>query len=255
MNIVVLGIRIPDRIQKDPKDEVVVKTAVFGLGSFWRSESVFGCLDGVVRTAVGYAGGSKTNPEYRSLGDHAECVKFQHLELAQPKALLSHFINDKLIPFTNCLQIEYDPRVINFRQLLEVFWSNHDSRQVFGQGPDVGNQYRSIIFTNGTEESRLATLSKEREQNRLKSSIVTTQIQPLGPFYPAESDHQKFELKRNHFLLQLIGNLPEEELQSSSLAAKLNSYAAELCPWRTQKRLDAKINDIVRKGWPILQDL
>ncbi|KAL1812526.1 hypothetical protein DCAR_0624760 [Daucus carota subsp. sativus] len=226
MNIVVLGIRIPDRIQKDPKDEVVVKTAVFGLGSFWRSESVFGCLDGVVRTAVGYAGGSKTNPEYRSLGDHAECVK-----------------------------IEYDPRVINFRQLLEVFWSNHDSRQVFGQGPDVGNQYRSIIFTNGTEESRLATLSKEREQNRLKSSIVTTQIQPLGPFYPAESDHQKFELKRNHFLLQLIGNLPEEELQSSSLAAKLNSYAAELCPWRTQKRLDAKINDIVRKGWPILQDL
>lgn len=222
---VVSGIRIPDRIQKDPTNEVL-KTAAFCLGSFWRSESVFGCVDGVVRTCVGYAGGSKINPEYRSLGDHAECV-----------------------------QIEYDPTVINFRQLLEVFWSNHDSRQVFGQGPDVGNQYRSIIFTNGTEESRLAALSKEREQTRLKSSVVTTQIQPLGLFYPAESDHQKFELKRNHFLLQLIGNLPQEELQSSSLAAKLNGYAAELCPSRTQKRLDVKINDIVRKGWPILQDV
>lgn len=220
---IVSGIRIPDRIQKDPTNQLL-KTATFCLGSFWRSESVFGCVDGVVRTSVGYAGGSKVNPEYRSLGDHAECV-----------------------------QIEYDPTVINFRQLLEVFWSNHDSRQVFGQGPDVGNQYRSIIFTNGTEESRLAALSKEREQTRLKSSIVTTQIQPLGLFYPAESDHQKFELKRIHFLLQLIGNLPEEELQRSSLAAKLNGYAAELCPWRTQKRLDAKINDIVRKGWPILQ--
>ncbi|KAK1359850.1 Peptide-methionine (S)-S-oxide reductase [Heracleum sosnowskyi] len=222
---IVSGIRIPDRIQKDPTNQVL-KTATFCLGSFWRSESVFGCVDGVVRTSVGYAGGSKVNPEYRSLGDHAECV-----------------------------QIEYDPTVINFRQLLEVFWSNHDSRQVFGQGPDVGNQYRSIIFTNGTEESRLAALSKEREQTRLKSSIVTTQIQRLGLFYPAESDHQKFELKRIHFLLQLIGNLPEEELQRSRLAAKLNGYAAELCPWRTQKRLDAKINDIVRKGWPILQDV
>lgn len=66
---------------------------------------------------------------------------------------------------------------------------------------------------------------------------------------------QKFELKRNHFLLQLIGNLPEEELQASSLASKLNAYAAELCPWRIQKRLDSKINDIVRKGWPVLREV
>lgn len=66
---------------------------------------------------------------------------------------------------------------------------------------------------------------------------------------------QKFELKRNHFLLQLIGNLPEEELEISSLASKLNGYAAEVCPWRIQKRLDSKINDIVRKGWPILREV
>ncbi|GFY80444.1 peptide methionine sulfoxide reductase family protein [Actinidia rufa] len=216
-----LSIRFPDRISQTPNDSPnrTLKTATFALGSFWRSEAVFGCLDGVVQTTVGYAGGSKPNPEYRSLGDHAESV-----------------------------QIEYDPRLINFRQLLEVFWSSHDSRQVFGQGPDVGNQYRSIIFTNGSEESRLAAVSKEREQTNSKSSIVTTQIQQLGTFYTAEPEHQKFELKQNPFILQLIGNLPEEELERSSLAAKLNSYSAELCPSKIQKQIDAKINDIIRKG-------
>ncbi|XP_058179801.1 peptide methionine sulfoxide reductase A5 [Rhododendron vialii] len=225
---VALSIRFPDRTSQLPNDSPnhhPLKTAVFALGSFWRSEAVFGCLDGVVTTTVGYAGGSKTNPEYRSLGDHAESV-----------------------------QIEYDPRLINFRQLLEVFWSSHDSRQVFGQGPDVGNQYRSIIFTNGSEESRLAAVTKEREQTRSKGSIVTTQIQQIETFYPAEPEHQKFELKRNPFLLQLIGNQPEEELEKSSLAAKLNSYSAELCPTKIQKQIDAKINDIIRKGWPMLRE-
>ncbi|KAG8383744.1 hypothetical protein BUALT_Bualt04G0045700 [Buddleja alternifolia] len=218
-----VSIRFGDRISNSDEG---FRTSVFGLGSFWRSEAAFGCLDGVVRTCAGYAGGSRPpNPEYRSLGDHAEC------------------------------QIEYDPRIISFRQLLDVFWSSHDSRQVFGQGPDVGNQYRSIIFTNGTEESRFATLSKEREQTRSRNSVVTTQIQPLGTFYPAEPEHQKFELKRNPFLLQLIGNLAEEELERSSLATKLNGYAAELCPGRMQKQIDAKINDIIRKGWPILKEI
>ncbi|KAL7102200.1 hypothetical protein ACP275_08G104600 [Erythranthe tilingii] len=216
--------RIPDSV--DGGSDQPLKTAVFALGSFWWSEAAFGCLDGVVRTAAVYAGGSKPNPEYRSLGDHAESV-----------------------------QIEYDPRIISFRQLLDIFWTGHDSRQVFGQGPDVGNQYRSIIFTNGTEESRYAALSKEKEQTRSKNSVVATQIQQLGLFYPAEPEHQKFELKRNPFLLQLIGNLAEEELERSSLATKLNGYAAELCPTRMQKQIDAKINDIVRKGWPILREI
>uniref|UniRef100_A0A2P2M3Y9 Peptide methionine sulfoxide reductase A5 n=1 Tax=Rhizophora mucronata TaxID=61149 RepID=A0A2P2M3Y9_RHIMU len=224
-----LSIRIPDRISSNARDLPLnqpLKTAVLALGSFWRSEALFGCLDGVVRTTVGYAGGSKSNPEYRSLGHHAESV-----------------------------QVDYDPRLINFRKLLEVFWSSHDSRQVFGQGPDVGSQYRSVIFTNGSEESGLAAASKQREQLKLRSSIVTTQIQPLGTFYPAEPEHQKFELKRNPFLLQLMGNLPEEELERSTLATKLNGYAAELCPPNMQKQIDAKINDIIKRGWPVLRDV
>ncbi|XP_043710045.1 peptide methionine sulfoxide reductase A5 [Telopea speciosissima] len=223
-----LSIRLPERIPvgvNAPSNQPL-KTAGFALGSFWRSEAVFGCLNGVVRTTAGYAGGTKSNPEFRSLGNHAESV-----------------------------QIEYDPKLIHFRQLLEVFWSNHDSRQLFGQGPDVGSQYRSIIFTNGTEEVRLAALSKEREQTKSRSSIVTTDIQQLGTFYPAEPEHQKFELKRNPFLLQLIGNMPEEELAKSSLAAKLNGYAAELCPLKSQRQIDAKINEILRKGWPVLREV
>ncbi|XP_006340723.1 peptide methionine sulfoxide reductase A5 [Solanum tuberosum] len=224
----VLSIRFPDRIPEVPQDasNQPLQTAVFSLGSFWRSEASFGCLNGIVRTTVGYSGGSKANPEYRNLGDHAESV-----------------------------QVEYDPQVLGFRQLLEVFWASHDSRQVFGQGPDVGNQYRSIIFTSGTEESRLAAVSKEREQSKSKSSVVITQIQQLEAFYPAEPEHQKFELKRNPFLLQLMGNLPEEELERSTLATKLNGYAAELCSSRIQKRIDAKINDIIKKGWPILKEV
>uniref|UniRef100_A0A453QLA7 Peptide methionine sulfoxide reductase A5 n=3 Tax=Triticinae TaxID=1648030 RepID=A0A453QLA7_AEGTS len=201
-------------------------TAVFALGSFWRSEAVFGCLHGVLRTSVGYAGGSKANPEYRNLADHAECVK-----------------------------VEYDPRQIQYKQLLDVFWASHDPREVFGQGPDVGNQYRSVIFTNGTLEARLAALTKEREQAKDRSSVITTKIQPLGAFYPAEPEHQKFELKRKPFLVQLIGNLPEEELLSSTLAAKLNAYAAELCPPKAQKKISSKIDEIAKKGWPILHDI
>ncbi|KAK8620083.1 hypothetical protein V6N13_066568 [Hibiscus sabdariffa] len=222
------SIRIPDRASNTPGElsDQSLKTAVFALGSFWRSEAVFGCLNGVVRTTAGYAGGSKVNPEYRSLGDHAESV-----------------------------MVEYKPKEINFRQLLEIFWSCHDPRQVFGQGPDVGNQYRSIIFTNGTEEARLATMSQEREQAKSRTSIVTTQIQQLQSFYPAEPEHQKFELKRHPLLLQLIGNLPEEELEISTLAAKLNGYAAELCPQRIQKQINAKINEIIRRGWPVLTDV
>ncbi|GFP90167.1 peptide methionine sulfoxide reductase a5 [Phtheirospermum japonicum] len=72
-----LSIRFPDRISENPEGaaDQTLRIAVFALGSFWRSEVAFGCLDGVVRTAVGYAGGSKPSPEYRSLGDHAECVQ------------------------------------------------------------------------------------------------------------------------------------------------------------------------------------
>ncbi|KAL5549243.1 hypothetical protein UlMin_004474 [Ulmus minor] len=108
--------------------------------------------------------------------------------------------------------VEYDPRVISFKQLLEVFWSRRDSRQVFCQGTD---EYKKCLMN----------------------------FQVIFMY--------KFELKQNLFLLQLIGNLPEEELEASSLATTLDGYATELCPPKIQNQIDAKVNDIVNKGWPL----
>lgn len=211
------GIRVFEGSLETDIGEQQYKTAVFALGSFWRGEAAFGCLPGVVRTAAGYSGGTKVNPEYRLLGDHAEAV-----------------------------QVEYDPKIIRYEQLLDVFWSNHDATQVFGQGPDVGEQYRSIIFTNGSDEAKLAAVSKEREQTKLMDNLVTTQIQQFETFYPAEPEHQKFELRQNPALLQLLGLLSEEEFARSSIATKLNSYAARMCPPLTQKAFDAKVQDIFK---------
>lgn len=194
------------------------RTAAFALGSFWRGEAVFGCLPGVVRTRAGYAGGTKQNPDYHSVGDHAEAV-----------------------------EIEYDPSVISFEGLLEVFWANHDPSQIFGQGPDVGPQYRSIIFTQNEEERKIALASKSTQQSRMpQGKLVVTEIPRLEIFYPAEAEHQKFELRRKPQLLQLLGELSDEELTSSVLATKLNGYAADLCPSNMKKLLDTKVRPFVQ---------
>ncbi|CAM6101706.1 unnamed protein product [Calypogeia fissa] len=200
-------------------------TAVFALGSFWRGEAVFGCLPGVLKTRVGYCGGTKLIPDYRNIGDHAECV-----------------------------EVEYDSSTIRYEQLLDVFWSNHDPTQSFGQGPDVGEQYRSVILTQSEDETVLATLSKEREQIKLGPwAAVTTKVQPLSAFYPAEADHQKFELKRKITLLQLLGDWSEAELVTSTTAAKLNSYAAGFCEKPVRKLIDSKVSPLLKSRPQLLQ--
>lgn len=192
-------------------------TAVFALGSFWRSEPAFACFPGVLRTTAGYCGGSKLNPEYRNTGDHAESV-----------------------------EVEFDPQTVRYEQLLDIFWSSHDPTQVFGQGPDVGDQYRSVIFVRGPEQARLASLSKEREEAKLTDGALTTEIQSLGLFYPAEPEHQKFELRRNVQLMQLLGNVAEEEFSRSHLASRLNAYAAGMCPLSAKKAIDNMLNSFLR---------
>jgi len=192
------------------------RIAAFALGSFWRGEAVFGCLPGVVRTRAGYAGGVKQNPDYHSVGDHAETV-----------------------------EVEYDPNVISFNHLLEIFWANHDPSQIFGQGPDVGPQYRSIIFTQNDEERELASASIGTEQSKMLH-LVVTEIPRLEIFYPAEAEHQKFELRRKPQLLKLLGELSDDELTSSALATKLNGYAADLCPLSMKKVLDTKVRPFLQ---------
>jgi peptide-methionine (S)-S-oxide reductase len=144
------------------------KLAVFGAGCFWGVESAFRAVEGVVDVAVGYAGGTVPKPNYRTVcggkTGHAEVV-----------------------------QVEYDPVRISFEQLLEVFWQIHDPTTLNRQGPDVGTQYRSIIFYSDENERKAAEESKRRldESGKLGRPVVT-QIVPAAEFYRAEEYHQRY---------------------------------------------------------------
>jgi peptide-methionine (S)-S-oxide reductase len=144
------------------------KLAVFGAGCFWGVESAFRAVEGVVDVAVGYAGGTVPKPNYRTVcggkTGHAEVV-----------------------------QVEYDPVRISFEQLLEVFWQIHDPTTFNRQGPDVGTQYRSIVFYSDENERKAAEESKRRldESGKLVRPVVT-QIVPAAEFYRAEEYHQRY---------------------------------------------------------------
>jgi len=151
-----------------PKTEV----AVFGAGCFWGVEEVFRQAKGVVNTAVGYMGGTKKNPSYEDVCTH----KTGHAEV---------------------LRIEYDPKQISYDKLLDIFWQIHDPTTLNRQGPDVGTQYRSVIFYGTPEQEKAAKGSKERlrRTGKFKNPIVT-EIVPAGEFYKAEDYHQLYFKKR-----------------------------------------------------------
>lgn len=146
--------------------------ATFGAGCFWGVEASFRQLEGVLATAVGYAGGTLENPTYEDVcadtTGHAEAV-----------------------------QVEYDPKQLSYDELLNVFWSGHDPTELNRQGPDVGSQYRSVIFYHNTEQETAARASKERlqESGRYKSPVVT-EIVPAAQFWHAEEYHQRYLEKR-----------------------------------------------------------
>jgi peptide-methionine (S)-S-oxide reductase len=148
------------------------ETATFGAGCFWGVEYVFERVPGVLVTEVGYAGGHTENPTYRDVCSdttgHAEVLK-----------------------------VEFDPGLVSYDQLLEVFWAMHDPTQVNRQGPDVGDQYRSVIFTHTDDQQKAAEASREKAQERF-SRPIATQIEPAGPFYAAEEYHQRYYDKNGH---------------------------------------------------------
>jgi peptide-methionine (S)-S-oxide reductase len=147
-------------------------TAIFGAGCFWGVEEAFRALPGVVDTEVGYAGGHTENPSYREVCSgrtgHAEVVR-----------------------------VAYDPSKVSYGDLLHVFWDEHDPTTPNRQGPDVGTQYRSVIFYTSSEQESEARQSKEKLESsgRFRRPIVT-QIEPGGPFYRAEEYHQQYLHKR-----------------------------------------------------------
>ncbi|HLH80448.1 MAG TPA: peptide-methionine (S)-S-oxide reductase MsrA [Chthonomonas sp.] len=151
---------------------MATEKAMFGAGCFWGVEATFREVPGVVNTTVGYAGGHTKNPTYEEvctdLTGHAEVVL-----------------------------VEYDPEKVSYEQLLEVFWNCHDPTQLNRQGPDVGTQYRSVIFAFTPEQREAAEASRERlERSGRFSRPIVTQILPAPEFYPAEEYHQRYLEKR-----------------------------------------------------------
>jgi peptide-methionine (S)-S-oxide reductase len=148
------------------------KLAAFAGGCFWGVEDAFRHVPGVVATAVGYAGGHTPNPSYEEVCTHTT----GHAET---------------------VLVEYDPTHLPYEQLLRVFWKIHDPTQGDRQGPDVGDSYRSVIFTFDAEQAAAAVASEQAEQKHLDSPI-TTQIRPIGTFYEAEGYHQQYAERTGH---------------------------------------------------------
>ncbi|XP_030570994.1 peptide methionine sulfoxide reductase isoform X4 [Drosophila novamexicana] len=163
-------------------------TATFGMGCFWGAESLYGATRGVLRTTVGYAGGSSELPT----GDHTEV-----------------------------LEIDYDPTVISFKELLDLFWNNHE----YGLTKPMKRQYASLILYHDDEQKQIAEASKLEEQERRVPEVITTNIAPKENFYAAEDYHQKYRLQGHKDLAASL-NLNQQLLQTSYVATKLNGYLA-----------------------------
>jgi methionine-S-sulfoxide reductase len=141
---------------------------------------------------VGYTGGSRENPTYRALGDHAESI-----------------------------EIDYDPGVISYRELLEIFWKSHDPT-----APPWSRQYMSAIFYHNEEQKKLAVESMERQEAGTHRKIYT-EIVPAARFYPAESYHQKYYLRQRPDLVNEFRTIyPAETFVDSTAAARVNGFLA-----------------------------
>jgi len=150
-----------------------LEVAVFGLGCFWGAERRFWQIAGVHVTAVGYAGGTTTNPTYKEVcysdTGHAEVVL-----------------------------VVFDPQQVSYVELLKVFWESHDPTQGMRQGNDIGSQYRSIILTTSDAQHETAVEGRQRYEPVLQANgfgPITTEIEPLDVFNYAEEYHQQYLAK------------------------------------------------------------
>jgi len=156
------------KIEEKMNDQNKYETATFGAGCFWCTEAVFQRLKGVVKVESGYSGGSVPNPSYEAV-----CTgKTGHAE---------------------CTQITYDPKIISYKELLEVFWKTHDPTTLNRQGADSGTQYRSAIFYHNDAQKQLAEKYKnELEAAKIWNDPIVTEISQFKKFYKAEDYHQNY---------------------------------------------------------------
>ena len=183
------AIREYDRTAPDADE---TETATFALGCFWGPDAEFGALDGVVRTRVGYAGGTTADPSYHALGDHTEAF-----------------------------QVDYVPAEISFADLLNVVFESHHPHRQTGKV-----QYQNIVFT-GTPEQRetLETFLADRD---LATDAIETRIERLGEFHLAEDYHQKHSLRATRRMLSAFeeAGYDDADMRESPASAKLNAVAA-----------------------------
>ncbi|MDQ8735013.1 peptide-methionine (S)-S-oxide reductase MsrA [Paenibacillus sp. LHD-38] len=192
-----------------------LQLAAFGMGCFWGPEALFGHLPGVIKTCVGYAGGTAPNPTYRQMGDHTETV-----------------------------QLVFNPGRITFEEVLDMFWNSHNP---FNINDYKGQQYKSLLFYSDERQKDTIqhVLKKRKEQGKGEPS---TEIVPSAPFTLAEDKHQKYYLKRFPDAIEKLSILyqTEADLRNSTLAARLNGLAKG---YTNLERISQEVSQ-----WPIEQN-
>jgi len=174
------------------------------MGCFWGPDSLFGAEEGVVRTRVGYAGGEKDDPTYRSLGNHTETIL-----------------------------VEFDPKKVSYRELLELWWENHDATDKVRK-----KQYRSKIFYTSKEQKEKAEQFLENKREEVKDEIQTDILEL--DFYVAEDYHQKYKLRHSK-MMENFSDLSDSEFRDSPLAAKLNGFVGGHLSVEDLEELDLEV--------------
>lgn len=168
------------------------ETATLGAGCFWGVEYVYRRVPGVIDVKVGYSGGRIAEPTYQQVC----CDNTGHAEV---------------------VEVTFDPDQVTYEQILDVFWAMHDPTQVNRQGPDVGDQYRSVIFTHSEDQRVIAEESLRAAQDGFPRTIAT-QITPLVAFFPGEEYHQAYYEKNGHEPYCHV--VPVKELERLGLVGK-----------------------------------
>ncbi len=180
---------------------MATELATLGGGCFWCLEAAYGAVEGIEAVQSGYAGGDVPNPSYQQVctgrTGHAEVV-----------------------------QLRYDPEVIGYRDLLEIFFTLHDPTTLNRQGADVGTQYRSVIFHHDEEQRRIAEeLMRELSEAGIWQDPIVTQLEPLPTFYPAEDYHRDYYVRNTEQPYCQVVIAPKLSKLRQKFAARLKSEA------------------------------
>jgi peptide-methionine (S)-S-oxide reductase len=199
LTAMILGIFMagPSGLNPNRMEDKNLEKATFGSGCFWCTEAVFLDVKGVEKVESGYSGGKIKNPSYREvctgLTGHAEVT-----------------------------QITYNPKLVSYEDLLEIFWNTHDPTTLNKQGADEGTQYRSVVFYHNENQKKIAEqYKKQLENSKVFKAPIVTEISPLTTFYKAEDYHQNYyELNPTQGYCQYVIR-PKVEKFRKQFAAKL----------------------------------